>query len=83
MRAYSHVPYTKDMIEQRVLLVLRLYDKINPEILSLNSDFIKDLGLDSLDQVDIVIAMEDEFGIWLSNYSAYWKWVRTLNFFFI
>ena len=57
------MPYTKDMIEQRVLLVLRLYDKINPEILSLNSDFIKDLGLDSLDQVDIVIAMEDEFGI--------------------
>ena len=50
------------MIEQRVLLVLRLYDKIDPNKLSLESNFTKDLGLDSLDQVDIVIAMEDEFG---------------------
>ena len=50
------------MIEERVLLVLRLYDKIDPNKLSLESNFTKDLGLDSLDQVDIVIAMEDEFG---------------------
>jgi acyl carrier protein len=61
-RQYSHVPYTKDMIQQRVLLVLSLCDKIKPEKLSLTSHFSKDLGLDSLDQVDIVIAMEDEFG---------------------
>ncbi len=51
------------MIEQRVLLVLSLYDKVDPNKLSLDSNFTKDLGLDSLDQVDIVIAMEDEFGI--------------------
>ena len=50
------------MIEQRVLLVLNLYDKIDPSKLSLKSNFIKDLGLDSLDNVDIIIAMEDEFG---------------------
>jgi len=50
------------MVKQRVLLVLSLYDKINPDNLKLESDFAKDLGLDSLDQVDIVIAMEDEFG---------------------
>ena len=50
------------MIEQRVLFVLKMCDKINPEKLSLSSNFITDLGLDSLDQVDIVIAMEDEFG---------------------
>ena len=49
------------MIEQRVLLVLRLCDKIDPEKLTLDSNFAKDLGLDSLDQVDMVIAMEDEF----------------------
>ena len=50
------------MIQDRVLLVLRMCDKIDPAKLSLKSDFIKDLGLDSLDHVDIVIAMEDEFG---------------------
>ena len=50
------------MIEQRVLLVLKLCDKIDPNKLSLKSNFMKDLGLDSLDHVDLVIAMEDEFG---------------------
>jgi NADH dehydrogenase (ubiquinone) 1 alpha/beta subcomplex 1 len=50
------------MIEQRVLLVLNLYDKVNPEKLKLTSNFTKDLGLDSLDHVEIIIAMEDEFG---------------------
>jgi acyl carrier protein len=61
-RGYSHVPYTKEMIEQRVLLVLRLCDKINPEKINLDSHFYKDLSLDSLDHVDVILAMEDEFG---------------------
>ena len=30
--------------------------------LSVTSHFMKDLGLDSLDQVEIIMAMEDEFG---------------------
>ena len=50
------------MIKDRCLLVLRLYDKINPEKLTLESHFINDLGLDSLDHVEIIMAMEDEFG---------------------
>merc|ERR1711963_30908 len=62
-RSYSEKPpLTLDMLQQRVLLVLRLYDKIDPEKLSLDSHFINDLGLDSLDQVEIIMAMEDEFG---------------------
>lgn len=67
VRCYSHVPYTRDMIEQRVLLVLKLYDKINPDKLKLESNFSKDLGLDSLDHVDVIIAMEDEFGEYLNS----------------
>ncbi|RNA28468.1 acyl carrier mitochondrial isoform X1 [Brachionus plicatilis] len=61
-RSYSHVPYTRDMIEQRVLFVLKMCDKVDVNKLNLKSHFSKDLGLDSLDQVDVVIAMEDEFG---------------------
>ncbi|XP_025107980.1 acyl carrier protein, mitochondrial-like isoform X2 [Pomacea canaliculata] len=62
-RAYSDKPpLTIDMIQQRVLLVLRLYDKIAPEKLAMDSHFMNDLGLDSLDQVEIIMAMEDEFG---------------------
>ncbi|XP_071107338.1 acyl carrier protein, mitochondrial-like isoform X2 [Haliotis cracherodii] len=49
-------------IQQRVLNVCKLYDKINAEKLSLESHFMNDLGLDSLDQVEIIMAMEDEFG---------------------
>lgn len=30
--------------------------------LATSSHFMKDLGLDSLDQVEIIMAMEDEFG---------------------
>jgi NADH dehydrogenase (ubiquinone) 1 alpha/beta subcomplex 1, acyl-carrier protein len=49
------------MIEQRIILVLNLYDKIDPEKLKVESHFIKDLGLDSLDHVEIIMAVEDEF----------------------
>ena len=52
------------MIEQRVLFVLKMCDKIDSSKLTINSDFSKDLGLDSLDHIDIIIAMEDEFGMY-------------------
>merc|ERR1719167_2103438 len=55
-------PYSLEFIQQRVMLVLNLFDKIDNEKLTPESHFIKDLGLDSLDHVEIIIAMEDEFG---------------------
>ncbi|KAM4697435.1 acyl carrier protein, mitochondrial [Rhinophrynus dorsalis] len=62
-RQYSDLPpLTLESISERVLYVLKLYDKIDPEKLSVNAHFMKDLGLDSLDQVEIIMAMEDEFG---------------------
>ncbi|CAH2244564.1 jg11683 [Pararge aegeria aegeria] len=62
-RNYSHgPPITLDLLRQRVILVLQLYDKINSDKLSLDSHFMTDLGLDSLDHVEIIMAMEDEFG---------------------
>ncbi|KAI5616109.1 NADH dehydrogenase (ubiquinone) 1, alpha/beta subcomplex 1-like, partial [Silurus asotus] len=62
-RRYGDLPpLTLESIRDRVLYVLKLYDKINPEQLQVTSHFMKDLGLDSLDQVEIIMAMEDEFG---------------------
>ncbi|XP_004402664.1 PREDICTED: acyl carrier protein, mitochondrial-like [Odobenus rosmarus divergens] len=62
-RQYSDAhPLMLEGIKDRVLYVLKLYDKIDPEKLSVNSHFMKDLGSDSLDQVEIIMAMEDEFG---------------------
>lgn len=80
-------PLTLKLIEERVLLNLNLYDKIDPAKvqsqcpqltlwhfpnsthypgisfqLTPESHFINDLGLDSLDHVEVIMAMEDEFG---------------------
>jgi len=30
-RLYSHMPLTLEMLRERVMLVLRLYDKVDPE----------------------------------------------------
>jgi len=62
-RAYGiHLPpMCVDSIQKRTILVLNLYDKVDPEKLSLDSHFMKDLGLDSLDHVEVIMAMEDEF----------------------
>ncbi|KAM8777395.1 acyl carrier protein, mitochondrial [Rhynchonycteris naso] len=70
-RPYSDAPpLTLEGIKDRVLYVLKLYDKIDPEKLSVNSHFMKDLGLDSLDQVEIIMAMEDEFGFEIPDIDA-------------
>eukprot|EP00745_Piridium_sociabile_P008453 TRINITY_DN157143_c0_g1_i1.p1 TRINITY_DN157143_c0_g1~~TRINITY_DN157143_c0_g1_i1.p1 ORF type:complete len:160 (-),score=22.75 TRINITY_DN157143_c0_g1_i1:507-959(-) len=53
---------SEEAVQDRVLNVLKAYDKINAEKLSLDSHFINDLGLDSLDQVELIMAMEDAFG---------------------
>lgn len=55
-------PLTIPYIQDRILLVLRLYDKVDPTKLTLESHFMNDLGLDSLDHVEVIMAMEDEFG---------------------
>merc|ERR1712212_176840 len=63
VRQYSaEIPMSLQLINDRVFLVLRLYDKINPEKVALESHFINDLGLDSLDHVEVIMAIEDEFG---------------------
>lgn len=58
-------PLTYKMVEERVFLVLHLYDKIDPEKITLTKEthFMKDLGLDSLDHVEVIMEMEDEFGM--------------------
>ncbi|XP_064815638.1 acyl carrier protein, mitochondrial-like [Oncorhynchus masou masou] len=70
-RQYGDMPpLTIESIKERVMYVLKLYDKINPEKLATSSHFLKDLGLDSLDQVEIIMAMEDEFGFEIPDVEA-------------
>lgn len=70
-RQYGDLPpLTLENIKDRVMYVLKLYDKISPEKLNTSSHFTKDLGLDSLDQVEIIMAMEDEFGFEIPDAEA-------------
>ncbi|TNM97251.1 hypothetical protein fugu_015407 [Takifugu bimaculatus] len=70
-RQYGDLPpLTLENIKDRVMYVLKLYDKINPEKLQTSSHFMRDLGLDSLDQVEIIMAMEDEFGFEIPDAEA-------------
>ncbi|XP_029174219.1 acyl carrier protein, mitochondrial isoform X2 [Nylanderia fulva] len=57
-------------IEERVLKAVAVYNEGLTEKLSLESHFIDDLGLDSLDHVEIIMAMEDEFGFEIPDMDA-------------
>lgn len=47
------------------------YDKLIVVLqLSIDSHFINDLGLDSLDHVEVIMAMEDEFGFEIPDCDA-------------
>merc|ERR1711962_1084160 len=53
---------SKADIESRVMTVCKAFDKITADKLTAESHFINDLGLDSLDHVEVIMAIEDEFG---------------------
>ncbi|XP_050532441.1 acyl carrier protein, mitochondrial isoform X1 [Daktulosphaira vitifoliae] len=57
-------------VESRVLKVCKAYDKVTADKLSLESHFINDLGLDSLDHVEVIMAIEDEFGFEIPDEDA-------------
>merc|ERR1711899_454503 len=52
---------SKSDVESRVMSVCKAFDKITADKVSLESHFINDLGLDSLDHVEVIMAVEDEF----------------------
>ncbi|KAJ3844889.1 acyl carrier protein [Lentinula raphanica] len=57
-------------IELRVLDVLKGFEKVDPAKLTTTSSFEKDLGLDSLDAVEVVMAVEEEFMIEIPDEEA-------------
>ncbi|XP_011635584.1 acyl carrier protein, mitochondrial isoform X2 [Pogonomyrmex barbatus] len=57
-------------IEKRVLKAVAAYNETIAEKLNLDSHFMDDLGLDSLDHVEIIMAMEDEFGFEIPDMDA-------------
>ncbi|UJR23111.1 hypothetical protein I4U23_026132 [Adineta vaga] len=63
-------PMTPADIESRVLRICNEYDKIqeaNKNKITLATHFMNDLGLDSLDHVEIIVALENEFGFEIAD----------------
>ncbi|MBK8090631.1 MAG: acyl carrier protein [Verrucomicrobiaceae bacterium] len=52
-----------DNIQEKVKDIIVEQLGVNPEQVTLEAKFIEDLGADSLDTVELVMAFEEEFGI--------------------
>jgi len=58
-------------VEERVVGVVKKFEKVkDPNLVTPQALFTKDLGLDSLDAVEIQMALEDEFSIEIPDADA-------------
>jgi len=60
----------KEEVSSRVLDVVKNFQNVDPAKVTATSHFINDLGLDSLDTVEMVMAFEDEFAVEIPDAEA-------------
>jgi len=72
VRCYSAASgLPKSEVEGRIVDLLKNFDKVSdPSKLTPTSHFSNDLGLDSLDTVEVVMAIEEEFSIEIPDKDA-------------
>ncbi len=57
-------------VERRVIEIIVEQLGVSAEEVTLEASFIDDLGADSLDLVELIMAMEEEFGVEISDEDA-------------
>jgi acyl carrier protein len=57
-------------VEEKVKKIICEQLEVNEEDVVPEASFVDDLGADSLDQVELIMAMEEEFGISISDEEA-------------
>lgn len=58
------------MIFEKVRDVIAQQTGISPEEIKMESSFVEDLNIDSLDLVELIMALEDEYGVEFSEEDA-------------
>ena len=61
---------TQDEVTQRVVNVVKAFDKVDEGKVTPESNFVSDLNLDSLDGVELVLALEEEFAVEIPDDAA-------------
>merc|ERR1711934_473101 len=59
-----------DAVTDRVLETMKTFEKVDASKLTSDAHFKNDLGLDSLDAVEVVMAIEEEFMVEISDADA-------------
>jgi acyl carrier protein len=67
----------KSQIQERVIAITAEHLSVDVEKIKIESSFIDDLGADSLDTVELVMAFEEEFGVEISDEHA--EKIATVN----
>ncbi|XP_077218463.1 acyl carrier protein 2, mitochondrial-like [Tasmannia lanceolata] len=60
----------KSEVSDRIITVVKNFQKVDPSKVTPSAHFQNDLGLDSLDTVEIVMALEEEFGFEIPDNEA-------------
>ncbi|KAK6919896.1 Phosphopantetheine binding ACP domain [Dillenia turbinata] len=70
MSSHGDDHLNKEEVIDRVLSVVKSFPKVDPSKVTPEVHFQKDLGLDSLDKVEIVMALEEEFKLEIPDKEA-------------
>jgi len=59
------------MIFEKIREVLAIQFEVDPDDITPETDIVNDLGADSLDLVELIMTLEDEYGVSVTDESVY------------